>query len=430
MQTGGWVSYLSNSRTNASSSPRPIDVDPFFETSARQADSASSNASSSGTPLARRSAVNPNVVVPQRETWVAAGDEQVLGCWCSATTTWSSCIWNRPGGDVGSATSSWIWRNGRASELSGRLCLDARISTAGARAEVCEYYGRQRGLARLRSSRGVVMRKSNQVHHEVAGSAPFQLAVRVGLVAYGVVHLLVAWVCVQVALGDLDGDGVGKADKTGALQNLAENSGGEFVLWLIAVGLGVAVLWQLLETFTGARNSRKQKLLRAMNFGEAVLFGSLAYSAAKLANGSPASSTDQAQLGLIGSLLSKEWGKPVVIVIGLAIVVAGLFVARHGWSKRFHEEQDFSNASRSTERVVIRLGRVGYAALGGVYAGAGVLVIVAAVQSQPQKATGLDVALKTLAAEPYGTVLLLIVAVGLAAFAIFTFLDARFRKVH
>lgn len=264
----------------------------------------------------------------------------------------------------------------------------------------------------------------------MASSAPFQLAARVGLVAYGVVHLLVAWVCVQVALGDLDGDGVGKADKTGALQNLAENSGGGFVLWLIAVGLGFAVVWQLVETCAGARNSRKEKLLRVMNFGEAVLFGYLAYSAVKLAKGSPASSTDQAQLGLIGSLLGKEWGKPVVIVIGLAIVVAGLFVAHHGWAKGFREEQDFGKVSRSTERVVIRLGQVGYAALGAVYAGAGVLVVVAAVQSQPQKATGLDVALRTLATQPHGTVLLLVVAVGLAAFAIFTFLDARFRKVH
>ncbi|WP_067686868.1 DUF1206 domain-containing protein [Nocardia jejuensis] len=274
------------------------------------------------------------------------------------------------------------------------------------------------------------MRNSNQVHHEVAGSAPFQLAARVGLVAYGVVHLLVAWVCVQVALGDLDGDGVGKADKTGALQNLAENAGGKFVLWLIAVGLGFAVLWQLVETFAGARRSRKEKLLRVMNFGEAVLFGYLAYSAAKLAKGAPASSTDQAQLGLIGGLLGKEWGKPVVIVIGFAIVIAGLFLAHHGWARRFREEQDFRSVSRSTERAVIRLGQIGYATLGCVYAGAGVLVMVAAVQSQPHKATGLDVALRTLATQPYGTVLLLAVAVGLAAFAVFAFLDARFRKVH
>ncbi|MFC8045305.1 DUF1206 domain-containing protein [Nocardia sp. NPDC057353] len=274
------------------------------------------------------------------------------------------------------------------------------------------------------------MRKSSQVHHEVARSAPFQLAARVGLVAYGVVHLLVAWVCVQLALGDFDGDGVGKADKTGALQSLAENPEGELVLWLIVVGLGFSVLWQLLEAGTGARRSRKEKLLRAMNFGEAVLFGYLAYSAAKLAKGSPASSTDQAQLAFIDGLLDREWGKAVVIAIGLAIIVAGLFIAHHGWSKRFREEQDLRSLNRSTERVVVRLGQVGYVALGAVYAGGGVLVIVAAVQSQPQKATGLDVALKTLAAQPYGTVLLLVVALGLAAFAVFTFLDARFRKVH
>ncbi|UGT61420.1 DUF1206 domain-containing protein [Nocardia asteroides] len=274
------------------------------------------------------------------------------------------------------------------------------------------------------------MRKSSQVHREVARSAPFQMAARAGLVAYGLVHLLVAWVCVQLALGDFGGDGVGKADKTGALQSLAEHREGELVLWLIAVGLGVAVLWQLLEAVTGARSSRRDRLLRVMNFGEAVLFGYLAYSAIKLANGKPASSTDQAQLALVGNLLSREWGKVAVVGIGLAIVVAGVFVAHHGWSKRFREEQDFRGAGRSTERLVIRLGQVGYAALGAVYAGGGVLVIVAAVQSQPHKATGLDVALKTLAGQPYGTVLLLVVAVGLAAFAVFTFLDAKFRKVH
>lgn len=276
----------------------------------------------------------------------------------------------------------------------------------------------------------VVTRKSSPVHRGMARSAPFQLAARVGLVVYGVVHLLVAWVCVQLALGDLDGDGVAKADKTGALQSLAENPWGELVLWLIAAGLGFTVLWQLLDAGTGAWDSRKDKLLRAMNLGEAVLFGYLAYSAAKLANGAPASSTDRAQLALIGGLLSREWGKAVVIALGLAIVVAGLFIAQHGWSKRFRDEQDFGTANRSTERAVIRLGQVGYAALGTVYAGGGVLVVVAAAQSQPHKATGLDVALTTLAAQRYGPVLLLVVAAGLAAFAVFTFFDARFRAVR
>jgi hypothetical protein len=129
-------------------------------------------------------------------------------------------------------------------------------------------------------------------------------------------------------------------------------------------------------------------------------------------------------------MLNQEWGKPVVIIIGLGIVTAGLFIAHHGWSKRFRREQDLSRASGSTQRLVTRLGQVGYMALGGVYAGAGALVVVAAVKSQPQKATGLDVALKTLAVQTYGTILLLIVALGLAAFAVFSFLDARYRKTN
>jgi hypothetical protein len=261
-------------------------------------------------------------------------------------------------------------------------------------------------------------------HRQVTRSTPFQAVVRLGLVAYGVVHLLVAWLAVQIAVGDLDGDGVGKADKTGALQSLSANAAGDVLLWLIAVGLGVSALWQLLEAVIGDKTA-----LRLMNLGEAVLFGYLAFSAGKLAAGSPASSTDEAQLGIIGTLLGQSWGKPVVVAIGVLIVVAGLFLVRHGLTKRFAEEHNLAPARQEVRTTVLRLGQVGYSALGAVYGIAGALVVIAALRSQPQKATGLDVALRTLAAQSYGTVLLVVVAVGLAAFAVFTFLDARYRRV-
>lgn len=265
------------------------------------------------------------------------------------------------------------------------------------------------------------MSGSGAVSH---GLAPVHLVVRLGLIAYGVVHLLVAWLALQVAVGDLDGGGVGKADKTGALQSIAANTGGDILLWLIAVGLATSALWQLYEAITGDRT-----MLRVMHAGEAVLFGYLSFSAGKLAAGSPASSTDKAQLGIVGSLLSQPWGKPVVIAIGVAIVAAGLFVAHHGIAKHFAREHNLAPANRATRTAVVRLGQVGYSAVGAVYGIAGALVVVAAVQSQPSKATGLDVALKTLAAQQYGTALLVLIAVGLAAFAVFTLFDARYRKV-
>jgi hypothetical protein len=196
------------------------------------------------------------------------------------------------------------------------------------------------------------------------------------------------------------------------------------VLWLVAVGLGVSALWQLLE----ASHNGRRPWRRVMNVGEAVLFGYLAFTAGKLAAGSPSSSTDQAQRGLIGSLLAESWGKPVVWAIGLAIVAAGAALAWHGHSHDFAEELDLSTASATTRRFAVRLGHTGYIALGAVYAIAGVLVVVAAVQTDPAKATGLDVALKTLAAQPYGPVFLTLIAAGLATFAMFTLFDARFRR--
>jgi Domain of Unknown Function (DUF1206) len=258
----------------------------------------------------------------------------------------------------------------------------------------------------------------------VTKSAPFQLAARLGLVAYGVVHLLVAWLALQVAYGDLDGGGVDKADKTGALQSMSANPGGDVLLWLIAIGLGVTTLWQLVEAWTSKRGAWH----RAMNVGEAILFGYLSFTAGKLAAGSPSSSTDQAQVGLISSLLGESWGKPVVIVIGVAIVAAGLFLARHGLTHDFAEELDLSRVTARTRRVAVRFGRVGFVALGAVYGLGGVLVVMAAAQADPAKATGLDIALKTLAAQPYGAAYLTAIALGLTAFAAFTLFDARYRK--
>jgi len=59
----------------------------------------------------------------------------------------------------------------------------------------------------------------------------------------------------------------------------------------------------------------------------------------------------------------------------------------------------------------------------------GGFVIQAAVTFDPKKAVGVDGALKRLAGEPYGPWLLAVVAVGLLSFGLFSFVEARWRKV-
>ena len=58
-------------------------------------------------------------------------------------------------------------------------------------------------------------------------------------------------------------------------------------------------------------------------------------------------------------------------------------------------------------------------------AGAGVLVIVATLQADPSKAAGFDAAVKTLGHAPFGKVLLIVAALGIAAFGAYSFVRSR-----
>ncbi|MEN8674419.1 DUF1206 domain-containing protein, partial [Nocardioides sp.] len=72
----------------------------------------------------------------------------------------------------------------------------------------------------------------------------------VGLVAYGVVHLLIGWLAVTLAVGDRQGG----ASSTGAVKQLAQQPYGEALVWLIAVGMILLVLWRLIEAALGYRD--------------------------------------------------------------------------------------------------------------------------------------------------------------------------------
>jgi drug/metabolite transporter (DMT)-like permease len=72
---------------------------------------------------------------------------------------------------------------------------------------------------------------------------------------------------------------------------------------------------------------------------------------------------------------------------------------------------------------------VGYVAKGLAYGIAGVLFVVAALRYDSEKARGLDAALRALSEQSYGMWLLLLAALGFAAYGLFAVAESRFRKV-
>ena len=103
--------------------------------------------------------------------------------------------------------------------------------------------------------------------------------------------------------------------------------------------------------------------------------------------------------------------------------------AIQGIGRKFLRYLQLSQMSPRTRRLVERLGMIGTAARGAVFALAGVLVVAAAMTYDPAKAGGIDKALRTLRNEPFGEVLLFLAALGLIIFGIYGLCEARWRRV-
>jgi len=117
-------------------------------------------------------------------------------------------------------------------------------------------------------------------------------------------------------------------------------------------------------------------------------------------------------------------GKTLLVVVGLVAIAIGGYHIYKGAAKNFLDD-----LKGTPSKFVEPLGVVGYVAKGLVIAGAGVLVIVAVFNSDPSKATGIDGAVKTLGSAPFGQFLLVLAALGIAAYGLYSFVMARYARM-
>ena len=263
---------------------------------------------------------------------------------------------------------------------------------------------------------------------EQAGdSKALEVLARIGLVAYGVVHFLVGWLALQIAWGLARSD---SADTSGAMKTLADQPFGQVLLWLVAVGLVALALWQASEVIWGYRNLEGAERVRKQitSSAKAVVFAALGYSAAAAALGA-GSSSSQSQQQATSGVLGWPGGRVIVIVAGLVIIGVGVAAIVKGVKKSFAEEIDTSPLSPTLRTAVARLGQVGYIAKGLALGVVGGLLSYATLTFDPQKAQGLDGAMQTILAQPFGRFLLTAVALGFAAFGLFAILQSRYRRM-
>jgi hypothetical protein len=250
---------------------------------------------------------------------------------------------------------------------------------------------------------------------------------RAGLVARGVLYALIGWLAVQIAFGH-SGQ---QADRTGALHAIGNTGIGAVVLWLLVIGFAGMALWRLSEALYGAPGHAGRKASsRWSALARAVVYGVIAYSVLKFALGvgSPQSS-DKQSVDLTATVMKYPGGRVLVIIIGLALVGGGIYLAYQAWRKEFRSDLELGRLRARTRRIVEWLGEFGGIARGVVFVTAGIFGIIAAIRAQPQQAKGVDSSLRALAATPLGPWLLVLVAIGLIMFGAFSCCEARLLRL-
>ena len=154
-----------------------------------------------------------------------------------------------------------------------------------------------------------------------------------------------------------------------------------------------------------------------------MLYGALAWTSFIFATGGRTSSNKQTK-DFTRTLMDAPAGQLLVGLVGVGILgIAGYHVYK-GWREKFLED-----LQEHPGRWVVIVAKVGYILKGVALAAVGVLFITAAIQHRAGKATGLDGALQSLRDLPAGTVILLVIALGLLAYGVYSFARARYARV-
>ncbi|MCX4767315.1 DUF1206 domain-containing protein [Streptomyces sp. NBC_01275] len=248
---------------------------------------------------------------------------------------------------------------------------------------------------------------------------------RAGFIARGVVYVLIGLLSLRIAVGS----GGGRADRQGALHEIATKPFGEAMLWALVVGFGAMALWRGSRAVL-TRGPRRKAGSRALDGGRAVFYASVCWGTAVYAAGGGQGSSGNAQSqDWTASALELPYGQALVGAAGCLLIGIGVVLAVRAALRRFLRQLNTGAMSPRTKEVVTALGVGGGVARGVVFAAAGVFLLVAAVRFDPHEAKGVDATLRSFAQTPAGPWLLVAVALGLILFGAFSFASARWRRL-
>lgn len=270
-----------------------------------------------------------------------------------------------------------------------------------------------------------------QAQQTVRHAAPWvERMARLGYGAKGVVYIVIGLLAVEAAF-----TGGGKTTNSqGALTTIFQEPFGQFLLAIVGVGLAGYALWRFVEAGLDLEDKGRDAKGIATRVGYVCSGGAyavLAFTAFQLITGSAHRSN-----GTTGTqdwtarLLSMPFGQVLVGLIGLVVIGLGFGQFVKGYKADFDKRLKLNEIPATFRSWAVLSGRWGYMARGIVFTILGGFLVEAALHSNPQQAKGIGSALDLLAEQPYGPLLLGVVAIGLASYGLFMLVEARYRRIE
>jgi hypothetical protein len=251
---------------------------------------------------------------------------------------------------------------------------------------------------------------------EQRARSAYRILIMVGLCAFGLVHLVIGALAIQLSLG-----GRQDTSQQGALSEVAKQPFGGIALWAVAIGLFALVIWRVTDAAIGYtwHDKPKRTARRLAAVGQAIVYLALGIASIRIVTGGGGGGGEQGEETATAKVMELPFGQVLVALVGAAVIAIGVSQIVKGLKQTFKDDM------QGADRLTTTLGRIGFPAKGVSLIVVGLLIGWAGITYDPEKAGGLDAALQTVRDRPFGPVLLLAVALGLIAFGLFCFGWAR-----
>jgi hypothetical protein len=284
-----------------------------------------------------------------------------------------------------------------------------------------------RGLAASgdRTQAGTARREAAKL----ADSRPFRWLVRTGFVARSITYGVIGGLALAMALGA--GTMGAAPNQQGALALIARAALGRAALVVISAALLAYALWKLAQGVFGRGpegGGGSDLEDRVSNLAGGVVYVGFFLVAIRVLSGSAGNSSAQPRHATAGIL---GWpGGQLIVAIGGGVLIAislyQMYDAFRGKFARGIKAQQMGPVERWS---FLLLGYIGLTARAVVFGLIGYFLVRTAIDFDPKKTVGVDGALARLHHQPLGPEALGLVATGLLIFAMFSLLEARYRRL-